>query len=162
MSRKKRTEALRYQIHAIQEVEVHIPILSEALMDSFEEEKLDFSFTFDYLWDTDDDLFSVVVGVVYIYDREHLDEEMLKYTGLVEYRISDLAQYIDTQNKEIKLPIELLAILTGIAISTVRGMIATRTAGKFQGDFYIPILSPMRVVEDYFRMADVVAKGQSN
>lgn len=154
MARKKKPEALRYQIHAIQEVEVHLPILSERLMDIFVEEKLDFGFTFDYLWDLEEDLFSVVVGVTYVYDREDLEEEMLKYTGLVEYHISDLAQFIDVRNKEIKLPRELLAILTGIAISTVRGMIATRTVGKFQGDFHIPILSPMRVVEDYFKSAD--------
>lgn len=158
MPKKTRKEPLRYQIHDIQEVEVQIPILSEALLDTFQEEKLDFSFTFDYLWDLEQDLFSVVVGVVYVYDRAELNEEMLKYTGLVEYRISNLAQYIDVRNKEIKLPTELLAIMTGIAISTVRGMIATCTFGKFQGDFYIPILNPMRVVEDYFAAANTLQR----
>jgi hypothetical protein len=102
-------------------------------------------------------IFSVVISIVYLYDRENEKLELLKFIGQVEYRIHNLAFYIDTAAKGIKLPKELLASLTGIAISTVRGMISTRTYGKFQGEFYIPILNPQKVVQDYFSLPDVKA-----
>jgi hypothetical protein len=92
--------------------------------------------------------------VVYVYDRKNENRELLKFTGEVDYQITGLKHYIDLDHQEIKLPTEMLAKLTGIAISTVRGMIATRTFGKFQGDYYIPILNPAQVVEDYLQAAE--------
>ena len=124
-------------------------MISETVGDDFDEDKLGYGFTFDYVWNLKTDTFSVVVEIEYAYDKENLNEILLKFVGLVEYKIENLKQFLDLSNKEVRLPVEFLAILTGIAISTMRGMIALRTLGKFQGDFYIPILNPGEVVKDY-------------
>ncbi len=154
MAKKKKPEELIYNISDIRELEVHIPLLPEGVANDFDEGKLDYGFTFDYFWNLEEDNFSVVIEVIYVYDREGLNELLLKYVGEVEYYIQGLAKHIDVDNNEIKLPAQFLAILTGICISTVRGMIATRTFGKFQGDFYFPILPPMKIVEDYLQSSN--------
>ncbi|MCB0517311.1 MAG: hypothetical protein H6577_27010 [Lewinellaceae bacterium] len=142
-------ESINYRIIDIQELELFIPMVLAEIADDFEEEKLGYGFTFDYSWNLKSDTFSVIVEVLYVYDQEKMNEILLKFLGLVEYEIQDLKQFLDLTNNEVKLPEEFLAILTGIAISTMRGMIALRTVGKFQGDFYIPILNPGDVVRDY-------------
>ncbi len=149
MAKKKKEEIIEYQIHDIRELEIHVPLLSEEVAVNFDKKKLDYGFTIDYHWDLKKELFSVVIEINYAYDRKGLNENLLNYTGELEYQIRNLKKFIDTENNETKLPEQFLAILTGIAISTVRGMIATRTFGKFQGDFYIPILNPGEVVKAY-------------
>jgi hypothetical protein len=146
---KRKPQNVKYRICDIRELEVFIPLLPNELEDSFEEEKFDYGFTFDYFWDLSDDTFSVVIEVIYVYDKEGLNEQILRYVGEVEYEIQDLGNFIDTKRRTIKFTEEVLAILTGISISTIRGMIATRTFGKFQSNFHVPILSPMRIVKDY-------------
>ncbi len=157
MAKPKSPETIKYQIHKIRELEICVPFLPDEFVNHFQADQLDYGFTFDYVWDLKAEIFSVVISIVYLYDRENEKLELLKFIGQVEYRIHNLAFYIDTAAKGIKLPKELLASLTGIAISTVRGMISTRTYGKFQGEFYIPILNPQKVVQDYFSLADVKA-----
>jgi len=154
MAKKNVPINVNYKISNIQELELIMPGIPESVADDFDEGKLDFGFTFDYIWDIKDETFAVVVEVVYAYDREVLNEILLKFVGLVEYKIENLKQFLDMGSKEVQLPEEFLAILTGIAISTMRGMIALRTIGKFQGDFYIPILNPGDVVRDYLSRAE--------
>ncbi|KGE85706.1 MAG: hypothetical protein ACE362_05640 [Phaeodactylibacter xiamenensis] len=146
---KRNTQNVKYRICDIKELEVYIPFLPEELKKDFEESKIDYGFTFDYFWNLSEDSFSVAIEVIYVYDKDGLNKEILRYIGEVEYNIQDLGKFIDTKRKIVKFTEEVLAILTGIAISTVRGMIATRTFGKFQSNFHVPILSPIRIVKDY-------------
>ena len=149
MSDKKQSVSVNYRISDIRELEIAIPLLSEQLVENFEEGDLDFGFDIDYIWDLEQDLFSVVIEVNYVYDRQNINENMLKYIGEMEFKIEKLADFIDIENPKILLPQDFLGVLTGITISTIRGMIAMRTFGKFQGDFYIPVLNPMEVVQGY-------------
>lgn len=149
MSELKQPFSVNYRISDIRELELSIPLLSEELIENFEEDNLDFGFNIDYVWNLEQDLFSVVIEVNYVYDRESLNENMLKYTGEIEFKVEELNKFIDTEKPKILLPQNFLGALTGITISTIRGMIAMRTFGKFQGDFYIPILNPMQVVQGY-------------
>ncbi len=151
MNKQKKTGAVQYKINDIRELEIHIPLLSVELIDNFDEQKLDYGFNFDYHWDLNASTFSVVTEVHYVYDREHLNETFLEYTAEVEYQVPELSEIIDVQRNEMTMSEEFLAILTGIAFSTVRGMVATRTLGKFQGDFHIPIISPILIVKQYLK-----------
>ncbi|HMQ47913.1 MAG TPA: hypothetical protein PKA00_10830 [Saprospiraceae bacterium] len=148
---QKTSNTIHYQINRIEELEIHVPFLPDEITDHFDRDRLDFGFSFDYVWDLEENLFSVVIEVVYLYVLDNEQEELLRFSGQIEYKITDLVKFIDIRQKEIKLPEEILGILTGIAISTIRGMIATRTFGKFQGDLYIPILNPMKVVNQYLK-----------
>ena len=149
MAKRNKLESINYRINDIQELELFVPMVLAEIVDNFEEDKLSYGFTFDYSWNLKSDTFSVIIEVLCVYDQEGTNEILLRFVGLVEYEIQNLKQFLDLTNNEVKLPEYFLAILTGIAISTMRGMIALRTIGKFQGDFYIPILNPGEVVRDY-------------
>lgn len=149
MAKRNKLESINYRINDIQELELFVPMVLAEIVDNFEEDKLSYGFTFDYSWNLKSDTFSVIIEVLYVYDQEGTNEMLLRFVGLVEYEIQNLKQFLDLTNNEVKLPEDFLAILTGISISTMRGMIALRTIGKFQGDFYIPILNPGEVVRDY-------------
>ncbi len=151
-SRKSTPDLLQYRIADIRELELVVPYLPEDLTRDFDEQRLDYQFTFDYQWNLKENRFSVLVGVTYSYlSGGDAPEDLLNFLGEVEFLIDGLARFIDPKNKEIHLPEEFLAILTGISISTIRGMIAIRTIGKFQGQFFIPVLDPKAVVQDYLR-----------
>lgn len=148
---QKQSTTIQYQINRIEELAIYVPRLSDEITDRFDRNKLDFGFSFDYVWDLEDDLFSVVIEVVYFYDLADRQEELLRFSGQVEYIIPDLEKYIDITQKGVKLPEDALEILTGIAIGTLRGMIATRTFGKFQGKIYVPIIDTIKIVQQYIK-----------
>ncbi len=152
-SRPSATQTLQYRIADIRELELVVPYLPEDLIKDFDERRLDYQFNFDHQWNLEKNRFSILVGVTYAYLSDgDAPEELLNFLGEVEFLIDGLARFIDLKNKEIHFPEEFLAILTGISISTVRGMIAIRTIGKFQGRFFIPILDPKAIVRDHLRM----------
>lgn len=154
MPKRKAGPTINYKIEEIKELELFIPMVSEYLYEKFDEAKLDFEFSFSYSWNFKKEYFSVTIEINYIYNRDNLNEKILSYTGEVVYYIHELKKHFNLKKKETDSLEEFLAILTGISISTIRGMIAVRTVGKFQGDFYLPIINPTLIVQDYLKTLD--------
>ena len=151
MSTRKKISEINYKISDINELEIHIPSLSEELYENFDEDKLSFGFNFGYAWNTEENKFSVFLDIVFTYDPQELNENLLHFVGEVEYEILDLKKYLSKKQNEADFPEDFLAILTGIAISTMRGIVAIRTLGKFQNRFYLPIVNPVELVKDYLK-----------
>lgn len=154
MSKRKVQPTINYKIQEIKELELSMPMISEYLYEDFDEAKLDFEFSFSYSCNFKKEYFSVTIEINYIYNRDNLNEKILSYTGEVVYYIHNLKKHFNLKKKETNSLEEFLAILTGISISTIRGMIAVRTVGKFQGDFYLPIINPTLIVQDYLKTLD--------
>lgn len=137
---------IEYRLNHVEEVEIYLPRYHE--MDGFDVNLFSFGFVLDYLWDLEHHIFSVVITVIYEYEGEEQNKKWLEYTGEIGYCVKDLPQFIDADS-QINLPEDFLSIITGIAISTIRGMIKIRTLGKVQGKVQIPIVDPNSMVKEY-------------
>lgn len=153
MSEKNIPPVVSYRIHQIRELEFSLTAQPDEFRDSFDKQEVGFAFSFSYDWDVEESLFRVFVEVDYKYgpDKKTI---LLHYAGDVTYYIKDLANFFQDKEQESALPRQFLAILTGIAISSIRGMITARTLGHSQNQIYLPILNPSEIVESHLAHLD--------
>jgi hypothetical protein len=103
-----------------------------------------FGFTFAY--DLPQDTFTIKTKLTYHYEEE-VAFELLRLECDFDFFIQDLTSFIPEQNGESKLPEGFIAILMGVALGTLRGIIHVRAAGTFAGQFVLPVLSPIDIVK---------------
>jgi hypothetical protein len=80
-------------------------------------------------------------------DEENKTEYVHSKVGIT-YHIKNMESYLNEDNDEIELPEELMASLFGIAFSTVRGVISTRTRGTIWERYPLPVINPTKVLRD--------------
>lgn len=153
MSQKNVPSVVSYRIHQIRELELSLNAQSDEFWASFDKHEVGFAFSFSYDWSLEKNHFSVYVDVYYKYGPDK-EITLLHYAGDVTYYIEDLANFFQEKEQESALPRQFLAILTGIAISSIRGMITARTLGHPQNQIYLPILNPSEIVKSHLAQLD--------
>ena len=146
----KKKQGLPYSVVGINELALSIPLVEENLYQQFDHAKLNFTIALSFSdKKVQEDKIAVKLDITYLYeDNQEADpKSLLFFSGEVIYKILNIKKYADKDI--IHLPKDILAVLTGITFSTIRGMIAVRTIGKFQGQFFLPVIDPKELVDDY-------------
>lgn len=142
--------SLEFRIKEIQEIDFKVISLKQDLHENFNNENLDFNFKFGLNENEETNEFGIFIEVSYLYgETEDSRHEYVNIKVEVRYEIRNIGQYMNQENEQIELPEDLLASLLGIAFSTVRGVVSTRTKGTYWQDFYLPIINPTKVIRNY-------------
>lgn len=120
--------------------------IDELANNEYDPDLLNFSFNFSFRYDTDQDEFGILTSVSYLYGEEK--NEYLKANIEVIYEIHQLKDKLNEEEEYFALPEKFLASLLGIAFSTVRGMIISRSKGTIWERKYLPIINPTQILRD--------------
>jgi len=84
--------------------------------------------------------------IVVISSIEILHEDKKIHLGLIKasciYEISNMEEFVEKDNNEVKMPDGILTNLNSITISTVRGIMFSQFKGTFLHNAYMPIVNP--------------------
>ena len=101
-----------------------------------------------YRWNLEKELFGVQIDLMFALDNgEDGRLEFLKHISLIEYNVKNLASIFSAKDKnqfKIEKPWEITFV--SLAISTARGMLASRTAGSFYSRFIFPVIDPSKAI----------------
>ncbi|QZE14314.1 hypothetical protein K4L44_17670 [Halosquirtibacter laminarini] len=82
------------------------------------------------------------------YNVEHIEEPFLQLENKIVFNIKNLTGVIIVnQEDQMKMQDDFLITLTGVAIGTIRGMLAASTKGTQWAKFPLPILNPKEVIQ---------------
>ncbi|PHK31436.1 hypothetical protein VF13_39185 [Nostoc linckia z16] len=73
------------------------------------------------------------------------EDFLLKYITEAHFELTSFEEIISVDpndNERYRIPTELLHVLTGVTISTTRGLLISKTSSSYFNYFYLPILSP--------------------
>jgi hypothetical protein len=151
-------DAIEFKIHKIKTLEFFIIEPSKNIIKNFNSENLQLDFGVGFSFNTDLNLFAVIIGIHQTYIDEKEEIELLRFRNVTEYFIKDLKDVlVDTQN--IKFSEEgLIEILLSVAYSTIRGIIFEKTSGSFMNEFYLPIINPSEVIRQMQENQDIKSK----
>lgn len=141
---QKKDFTLKIKKVKIEEINFKEP--NDSLINSFNENLLTINLNTSYRYSLEEEDVTVYLVVVYNYENEKEVQELLIYKGSFEFKIGNLKNIIKKNETRIDMPNEILEIITGIAISSARGIIIAKTAGSFINQFYLPIVSPQSIV----------------
>ncbi|MEI8006994.1 MAG: hypothetical protein WCI48_12370 [Bacteroidota bacterium] len=111
-------------------------------------EQVEVGINVNYRWNLDNDIFGVQLDVAYLkkIDESH-NIELLKFATYTEFKVLDLKQIFKVTNpNDFRMDEPLETTFVSIAISSTRGMLASRTAGTFFGQFIIPLVNPSDLI----------------
>ena len=121
---------------------------NDLLIKNFDENQLTIHINTSYSYKMEDEEVTVSLGVIYEYknENEKKTQELLNYKGSFEFKIGNLNEIIKKNSIGIDMPDGILEIITGVAISSARGIIISKTAGSFINQFYLPLVSPQEII----------------
>lgn len=111
-------------------------------------EQLEVGINVNYRWNLEKDIFGVQLDIAYInqVDESHKNE-LLKFTSYTEFKVLNLERIFKVNSpNDFIMDENLETTFVSIAISSSRGMLASRTAGTFFGQFIFPIVSPGELI----------------
>ena len=75
------------------------------------------------------------------------------YTHEIVFKVENLSEFLETtvENSPTKVDSILISTLMGIAYSTIRGIIFTRTQGTSLGSVILPVLDPKKLTQMAFK-----------
>ena len=89
-------------------------------------------------------LLNIAIKFEYPYEDEKV--ELLKAKFSFQFEISNMEKIISFEGEKIDIPDGLAINLVSVSLSTIRGLIASKTQGYFINQFYLPIINPKELV----------------
>lgn len=104
---------------------------------------LGFSFNFDLKNE------KFVFNTLVKYQVKDIEEPVLQLENEIIFKIQNLKEVIKVNEvDEMNVKDDFLITLTGVAIGTVRGMLAANTKATQWANFPLPILNPQQVIKE--------------
>lgn len=118
--------------------------IRENRKDPNEEDKFFIDTSINYKWNIEKKIFGVEVTVSFsIYVEENSKEKVLRYSNITEFKVDDLKNILTPKEKgEFDMDRSYELTFVGIAISSCRGMMASRTTGTFYENHIFPVVNP--------------------
>ena len=135
-------ENTKYEIGIvkIKEESYNFKNLDPKLIEDFDSNNLLIGLKFKFDLGEIDDRFIISMNIKYTYKIHNAEIEILNVICSFEFRISNFKSiYKELSPGELDIPDHLIEPLVGICISSMRGVIAVKTAGSFLADYPLPI-----------------------
>ena len=142
------TKDFTLKINKVKIEEINFREPNDSLIKNFDENQLTIHINTSYSYKLEDEEVTVSLGVIYDYKNknEKKAQELLNYKGSFEFKIGNLNEIVKKNSIGIDMPDGILEIITGVAISSARGIIIAKTAGSFINQFYLPLVSPQEII----------------
>jgi len=111
-------------------------------------EQLEVGININYRWNLDQDIFGIQLDIVYLLEiLENKKEELLKFSTYTEFKVVPLKEIFKVNApNDFTIDAKLETTFVSIAISSTRGMLASRTAGTFFSQFIFPLVTPGELI----------------
>lgn len=111
-------------------------------------EQLEVAINVNYRWNLEKDIFGIQLDIAYLNAiGDSLKTELLKFSSYTEFKVLDLQCVFKVNDtNDFIMDENLETTFVSIAISSSRGMLASRTAGTFLGQFIFPIVNPGELI----------------
>jgi len=132
--------------------EINFKEPDSALIDFFNDDNLKINIGLNFSFNLAKELLGchITISYEYVSDSDEVIFKLLDYKGVFEFEVHNLAKIVSVaENGSTVFPNHLLAIVTGVSVSTSRGIIIAKTAGSFINKFYLPILHPDDLVKNF-------------
>lgn len=142
-----KTEEVKFQITQLKEIGYYYyePI---EFIKSNKIEQLEVGININYRWNLDQDIFGVQLDIAYLLELlENKKEELLKFSTYTEFKVVPLKEIFKVNApNDFTMDANHETTFVSIAISSTRGMLASRTAGTFFSQFIFPIVTPSDLI----------------
>lgn len=137
------TEPVKFQIALLKEIGFSYTEPIE-LIKKQKVEQLEVGINVNYRWNLENDIFGVQLDIAYLKEiNENQKNELLKFSTYTEFKVLNLQKIFKVKNlNDFIMDEPLETTFVSIAISSSRGMLASRTAGTFFGQFIFPLVNP--------------------
>lgn len=100
-----------------------------------------------YSWNINKNLFSIQTELKFALDESSKEKtDVLTHTSVTEFLVNDLSSILKIKdNNDFTMAEKWEITFVSLAISTARGMMASRTAGTFYEKFIFPVIDPTNV-----------------
>ena len=101
-----------------------------------------------YKWNYDKNAFLVLVDIKFAIDRgDDGKVEFLTHSSSIGYAVNKLTEILSGDSTDnFKMEEQWEITFVGLAISTARGMLASRTAGTFYNRLIFPVVDPSKAI----------------
>jgi|GEM_PF-1456304 hypothetical protein len=141
------TEPIKFQITQLKELGFSYTEPIE-LIQTQKIEQLEVGINVNYRWNLEQDIFGVQLDIAYIKEiNENQKNELLKFSAYTEFKVLNLQKIFKVNNpNDFIMDEKLETTFVSIAISSTRGMLASRAAGTFFAQFIFPLVSPGELI----------------
>ncbi len=111
-------------------------------------ESLSAGLNLNYSWNIEKNVFAIQIELKFAIEKNTKEKlELLTHTSVTEFLVNDLSTILKIKNHNDFTMVEKWEItFVSLAISTARGMMASRTAGTFYEKFIFPVIDPSKVM----------------
>lgn len=116
---------------------------SDRDLDSIDGKSLSLRFHLAFKIDVKRNFFTVKFTVIYNYDINEKESELLRFTTLTKYKVKGLKKIVkfdEEDDSKFQMPDPLMITFVGAAISSTRGMLAYKLSGTILSDYYLPLI----------------------
>ena len=101
-----------------------------------------------YSWNIEKNIFAIQVELKFAIEKNTKEKfELLTHTSVTAFLVNDLSTILKVkEHDDFSIPEKWEITFVSLAISTARGMMASRTAGTFYEKFIFPVIDPAQVV----------------
>lgn len=139
---------LEYSLKGISEL--HFALLPDTLppFEQMNPNGLSISTELNLEFREEDDDILVILGFMYMYDHGEGDgpQMCLKSKTVTVFNVKDLSQFRTNRDSIEEFPEGFIEMIVGIAISTARGIIATRVGGTIFQRYPLPLMFPSELI----------------
>jgi hypothetical protein len=157
MAKNPQKQLPEFHLLEIREVESYMKdIITFNKLLEFDSKKIGLIETDGFIWDTNNSIFAVRLGIEVKYKLDEIDETILSLTSLTLFKIERLEELLNP-NPEFAIDIlngGLMPILYGIAYSTHRGLYHAKIRSYPYKIEDLPVISPIKVLGTMKRVSD--------
>jgi len=136
-----------FEILKIKELSYNYKTLETKDIESFNKENLYIGFKLAFEKATGN-IFIVRITATYEYKKDDsINIEVLSIECEFRFEIGDLSEVLILHDTDFELPSSIMETMVGISVSTIRGMIAVKTAGTFLSDFPLPLIDATKILD---------------
>ena len=138
-----------FNIFKIKELSYNFNKFDTADIQEFDAEKLYIGYGLGFSPSETKEVFVVNLKVIYEYKKNDLTKtEILSMESDFYFHIGELENLLIEHNLDFELPKSIMESIVGISVSTMRGMIAVKTAGNFINDYPLPVIDVNTLIND--------------
>lgn len=101
-----------------------------------------------YSWNIEKNAFAIQIELKFTLESNSKEKTvLLTHTSVTEFIITELSTILEVNNNnEFTMSENWEVTFVSLAVSTARGMMASRTAGTFYEKFIFPVIDPSKVM----------------
>lgn len=105
-------------------------------------------FNLSYSWNIEKNAFAIQIELKFTLESNSKEKTvLLTHTSVTEFIITELSTILEVNNNnEFTMSENWEVTFVSLAVSTARGMMASRTAGTFYEKFIFPVIDPSKVM----------------